>query len=229
MRPALTICLAMDHAFESFTATPAARLEGETVTLSWSIDVSKMTGSLSLEVRDSTNMVVESSTNASGSTPVTMGDTGGIPQQLTYTLLAWDTDNPGAVRTGTTEIAVDPGIPSAGDQVLQTVTTTPVTITLTGADPNSHPGPLNFVVRSGPSNGTLDGTTPHLTYTAGVGFTGTDAFTFRTSDGKYESPDATVRIEVEALPTAPTEIAASTQEIGEKRPGGWPGGNPAGE
>ncbi len=205
---------------ESFIATPAARLEGETVTLSWSIDVSKVTGSLSLEVRDSTNMVVHSSTNASGSTAVTMGDTGGIPQQLTYTLLVWDTDNPGSVRTGTTEIAVDPGIPSAGDQVLQTVTTTPVTIILTGADPNSHPGPLGFVVRSGPGNGTLDGTPPHLTYTAGVGFTGTDSFTFRTSDGKYESPDATVRIEVEALATAPTGIAASTQEIGENVLGG---------
>ena len=205
---------------ESFIATPAARFEGETVTLSWNIDVSKVTGLLSLEIRDSANVVVHSSTSASGSTPVIMGDTGGIPQQLTYTLLVWDTDNPGSVRTGTSEITVDPGIPSAGDQVLETVTTTPLTITLTGADSNSHPGPLIFVVRSGPGNGTLEGTPPLLTYIAEGGFTGMDSFTFRTSDGKYESPDATVRIEVEALSTAPTEIAVSTQEIGENVLGG---------
>ena len=67
----------------------------------------------------------------------TMGDTAGQMQNANYTLRTWDSNNPGNVRTQPAVIAVDPGIPLADDQMLSVVTTTPVNVTLTGADPQS--------------------------------------------------------------------------------------------
>ena len=200
---------------DSFTATPAARFESEGSTLAWSIDVANLIGSLALEIRDPSNSVVHSSGAANGSASVVMGDTGGTAQQVTYTLRAWDTDNPADVRSRTVDIAVDPGIPTAGDQTLQTVTNTPVAVTLTASDPNGHPGPLTFTIEGAPAAGSLSGTPPDLNYTAAAGFTGTDSFTFTAGDGRYQSLPATIRIEVSAQPSPPSDITTSTGDIAE--------------
>ena len=198
----------------SFASTHATRQEGESATLSWSIDDTNITGTLNVEIRDNANAIIHTSSSAIGNTNTTIGDTGGAAQTFTYTLNAWDSDSPGDVRTGTVDIDVDPGIPVGNPQSLQTVETNPLAITLTGSDPNTHPNPtLTFSEVSPPSGGILSGTPPNLTYTAQVAFSGEDSFTFKANDGKYDSPPATITITVNNAPTAPTSLNLTSLDI----------------
>jgi hypothetical protein len=201
---------------QSFTATPAARYEGESATLAWDVDDSLVTGSLTVGILAPGGGVMHSSSSASGNHPLTIGDTGGTAQTWTYTLRASESGGSMISQETTVDIDVDPGVPGADDQSLQTVTTTPLPVTLTGTDPNTHPNvSLTFTVTGGPAGGTLSGTAPNLTYTANGGFTGDDSFTFKVDDGKYESPEETVSIAVVPLPSPPSDISLSTTNIGE--------------
>ena len=74
--------------------------------------------------------------------------------------------------------------PVANGQSVSTIQSTPVNITLTGSDPDG--GAVTFAVLGGPSNGTLTGTAPNLTYTPVLGYVGSDSFTFRTSDASTQ-------------------------------------------
>ena len=71
-----------------------------------------------------------------------------------------------------------------------------VSITLNASDANGDP--LTYSVVTPPSNGTLSGRAPNLTYTANAGFFGTDTFTYVANDGEVNSAPATVSIVVEA-------------------------------
>ena len=198
----------------SFTTSHATRQEGETATFSWDIDDSSVTGSLALEIRDPDNTLIHSASTTTGSTNANMGDTGGTLSTLTYTLNTWDTNTPESIQTRTLNIEVDPGLPTAIDQSLQTVETSPLTLALTGTDPNTHPNPsLAFSIASPPSGGTLTGTAPNLSYTANNGFIGTDSFTFKSNDGKYDSAPATITIGVDQAPTAPVSLSLSILNI----------------
>ena len=57
---------------------------------------------------------------------------------------------------------------------------------------------LTYNILTQPSNGTLSGTAPNLTYTPASGFSGTDSFTFQTTDGTNLSNVATVTLNVSA-------------------------------
>ena len=198
----------------SFSSSHATRQEGENATLSWDIDTTNLSGSLSLEIRDPADTLVHSATTATGNTPVTMGDTGGVLSTKIFTLTVWDTATPANIQTRTLEIEVAPGIPTADEQSLQTVEAAPLTIVLSGSDPNSHPDPaLTYSILNPPSGGSLTGSPPNLSYTAQNGFTGIDSFSFRTSDGKYNSPSASITIAVDQAPTAPTTLNLSSFEI----------------
>jgi len=63
--------------------------------------------------------------------------------------------------------------------------------------------PLTFSIVSDPSNGTLSGTLPDVTYTPDNNFFGDDSFTFKVNDGYVDSNVATVDIEVEPVNDAP--------------------------
>jgi uncharacterized protein (TIGR03437 family) len=67
--------------------------------------------------------------------------------------------------------------PTADDQSVATTAGTPRNITLTGRDPQNRP--LNLVLFSSPSRGTLSGVNPNIIYTPQPGFTGIDSFTYR--------------------------------------------------
>jgi hypothetical protein len=84
--------------------------------------------------------------------------------------------------------------PVATDQAVTTVENTPVVILLTASEVDSDP--LTYGVVSGPTNGTLSGTPPHLTYTPHPGFSAADSFTFIANDGLADSNVATVSISV---------------------------------
>jgi hypothetical protein len=89
--------------------------------------------------------------------------------------------------------------PTANAQDVSTIENTPLSITLTGSDPEN--AALTFAISTNPSNGTLSGlnqSTGVVTYTPAAAFTGSDAFTFTVSDGTNTSSAATVNLTVGA-------------------------------
>jgi len=85
--------------------------------------------------------------------------------------------------------------PVADPQVLITAQDTPKPITLTATDPEG--GALDFSL-AGPMSqgGQLTGTPPDLVYSPADGFNGVETFTFKASDGAFDSNVATVTITV---------------------------------
>jgi regulation of enolase protein 1 (concanavalin A-like superfamily) len=83
----------------------------------------------------------------------------------------------------------------------------PVAITLAASDKDGLP--LVYSIVSGPGNGTLTGTAPHVTYTPAADFNGEDSFTFKASAGDVESNIATVSITVSPVNDAPVALAKS--------------------
>ena len=77
-----------------------------------------------------------------------------------------------------------PPPPTADNKNIQTNSGTPVTITLTGTEP--IPGDvLKFSVVANPAHGTLTAPTSNtVTYTPNTGFSGTDSFTYKATDGQ---------------------------------------------
>jgi len=84
--------------------------------------------------------------------------------------------------------------PVANDQIVTTLQETPKSIRLTASDADGDP--LEYVIVSVPTNGVLGGVAPNLIYTPSVDFSGLDSFTFRVKDGKTDSNEATVLINV---------------------------------
>ena len=100
------------------------------------------------------------------------------------------------VQGGSTE-----NTPPFADNVrVETDENTPVDITLVATDADGDT--VTYTVASQPSNGTLSGTAPNLTYTPDAGFTGTDTFTYSASDGEDTSNSATVTITVNEVAAA---------------------------
>ena len=115
------------------------------------------------------------------------------PTGRTYTLL----DGNGLSTTGTVTIVVNPlnDPPVADAQVVTTLEDTALPVTLSGSDPDVG-DVLTFAIVSPPSNGTLSGTPPNVTYTPNLNFNGSDSFTFKVNDGQIDSNIATVALDV---------------------------------
>jgi hypothetical protein len=118
-------------------------------------------------------------------------------------------DGNGGTDTAIVSITVTPvnDAPVAADQSVTTTEDTPLAITLTATDADGDT--LTFSVVSGPSNGTLSGTAPNLTYTPAANYVGPDAFTFTVSDGNGGTDTAVVSIDVVAAPLIVTKLKAS--------------------
>jgi len=105
--------------------------------------------------------------------------------------------------------------PSANAQVVFTTGSSPLTITLTGSDPEG--GALTFSIVSAPHAGTLSAPVSTSTATATVTYTPSsanvaDSFTFRVTDPAGASGDAVVTINPTAQeppPPAPTTVIAT--------------------
>jgi len=111
-----------------------------------------------------------------------------------------------------------PGIsntaPTANGQNLTTPEDTATSITLTGSDAEGNP--LTYIVASGPTQGTLSGTGPNLTYTPAPNYNGNDSFTFYVNDGTANSLAAAVVITVTSVNDAPAangQAVAATEDI----------------
>src|SRR2546428_103951 len=92
--------------------------------------------------------------------------------------------------------------PTADNKNILTNSGTPIQLTLTGTDP--IPGDvLKFSVVGNPQHGTITpGTVSSIVfYTPNTGFSGTDSYTYKASDGQgVDSNTATVTITVNATP-----------------------------
>ncbi len=127
---------------------------------------------------------------------------------LTYTITDGTSNATATVRVTVTPVN-DP--PTANSLSVQTDEDVPVSVTLTGSDPESTP--LTYVVNP-PAHGTLSGTAPNLTYRPAANYNGTDSFTYQVSDGQSQSASATVSITIRPVNDAPTAAAdtASTKK-----------------
>ena len=100
-----------------------------------------------------------------------------------------------AIGWQTAIVALQPSLgPTAQSQAVTTSEDTPVGITLTATSPQGLP--LTYTVLSAPTQGTLSGSAPNLTYTPNTGYVGADSFTFRANDGTSNSNTATVSITI---------------------------------
>jgi RHS repeat-associated protein len=91
--------------------------------------------------------------------------------------------------------------PTAGGQTVATDEDIPLSIVLTGSDPEADV--LTYHVVSAPENGSLSGTAPDLIYRPDPDFYGTDAFTFSVNDGEFDSEAAGVVITVHPVNDPP--------------------------
>ena len=85
--------------------------------------------------------------------------------------------------------------PVANNQNLNTTKNTAKSITLTATDPENDA--LHYTIVTPPTNGTLSGTGPNLSYNPDTDFVGADSFTFKANDGTNDSNMATVNIDVQ--------------------------------
>lgn len=98
--------------------------------------------------------------------------------------------------------------PVADSQNLQVIEDTPLAIVLTGTDPDGDI--ITYTIVTPPTNGTLSGTPPAITYTPNPNYHGADTFTFQVSDGIYQAdPAGTISLTVQPVNDAP--VAANQQ------------------
>ncbi|MDD2764572.1 MAG: Ig-like domain-containing protein [Opitutaceae bacterium] len=109
----------------------------------------------------------------------------------------------------TVAIAVSPvnDPPTANPQSVTTDEDTPVSLTLSGQDPEG--ATLAYVVTVPPAHGTLGGAAPDLVYTPAADFNGADSFAFKVSDGEADSAEAAVSLSVSPVNDPPTADDAS--------------------
>ena len=126
----------------------------------------------------------------------------------TFTYKASDGTAESSLATVTITVNPVNDAPSATDDAYSTDEDTALTIDAPGVlanDSDPEGDPLSAIEVVGPANGSLtmnsDGS---FTYTPNAGFSGTDTFTYKASDGTAESTEATVTITVNDANTDPT-------------------------
>ncbi len=109
-------------------------------------------------------------------------------------------------NVATVAITVNPvnDPPVANALMVSTDEDVAVGITLTASDVDGDP--LTYAVVAGPSNGTLNGTAPTITYTPSFNFNGMESFTYQASDGTVDSNIATVSITVNPINDSPLAV-----------------------
>ena len=91
--------------------------------------------------------------------------------------------------------------PSANDSFVSMEQDKSTNITLNAVDPENTP--LTYTLLSSPRHGTLTGVAPTFIYTPDAGYAGPDLFSFKASDGEWETEIADVNIEVKAASNHP--------------------------
>ena len=111
-----------------------------------------------------------------------------------FTFKANDGIADSAVATVSITVTAVNDTPAATAQSVSVSHNTATAITLAGSDVEGSA--LTYTVVTNPTNGSLTGTAPSLTYTPNSGHSGSDSFTFRVNDGTADSAAATVTLTV---------------------------------
>ena len=132
------------------------------------------------------------------------------PDSFTFTVSDGTTVSSPATVSLTVSAVND--APTAVAASATTSANTPVTVTLTGTDPETCT--LNFAISGQPTNGTLGALTNQnctagnpntdratVTYTPANGFTGSDSFSFTVNDGTLTSAPGTISVTIGGGPT----------------------------
>ena len=118
--------------------------------------------------------------------------------EITFTISDLDTASDWASLAELTLIVPEEGLvirPIADAQNLRTDPDSNLDIVLNGSDFENNT--LTYTIVDSPSEGSLTGSAPNLTYSPNTGFTGSDSFTFTVFNGTTESEPATVSIQVQ--------------------------------
>ncbi|MBX2999576.1 MAG: tandem-95 repeat protein [Caldilineaceae bacterium] len=118
-----------------------------------------------------------------------------------FTFKVSDGSQDSNIATVSITITPVPDEPTAQNGSIVTDEDMGVVITLQASDPNGDP--LTFTVLTNPAHGSLNGAPPGLIYDPAPNFNGTDSFTFKVNDGRFDSNVATVSITVRSIPDAP--------------------------
>ena len=124
-----------------------------------------------------------------------------------FTFLVNDGTTNSRIESISISITPENDSPSATSLILATAEDTALPLVLSGSDPDLDR--LSFIMVNPPSNGTLAGTAPDLSYIPGSNFNGSDQFTFRVNDGTTNSQAATVFITVRPVNDAPSALGKS--------------------
>ena len=107
--------------------------------------------------------------------------------------------------------------PSASSQTVVVPQDGNANITLAGTDIDGDA--LTYRILAQPTNGTLSGSAPNLTYAPAAGYSGPDNFTFVVNDGQLDSTPATVHVTI--FPKSPGALidvdfggGSATSEVG---------------
>ena len=152
-------------------------------------------GTLTLNANGSFTYVNTSLVAGTDSFQYTANNAGGASAPATVTI---------NIITNTPPVAVSQSVTTNED--------TAVAITLTANDADLNP--LTYSIVTPPSNGTLTGMPPNVTYTPVLNYNGLDSFTFKANDGLADSTVATVSITVTSvndLPVAVDDNASTTR------------------
>ena len=126
--------------------------------------------------------------------------------------------NDGAADSNTANVVIsisaEDDAPVADSHSVTTDEDTPVSIVLSGSDPDTEE--LIFSLVGEPEHGSLSGDLPNLLYSPDADFSGSDSLSFTVADGTQESAPATVSITVNAVADAPefdsVPIAVAAQD-----------------
>ena len=119
--------------------------------------------------------------------------------------------NDGTADSALTTVAItispanDP--PVANNIEITAMEDMPTPVLLAGIDPDGDS--LTYSIVTKPSNGTLNGTEPNMSYTPNTNFNGLDSFTFRVSDGTLNSIPGTVSLVMNPVDDPPVANAGN--------------------
>ncbi len=184
----------------SFTATPDTIAKGQGSQLAWTttdateVSIDQGVGSVAVNGNQTVSPVVTTiytltAKNAAGVS---------VTKQATVTVACNPTNCPTPPNMCLPDQSCAPlQAPVAADQAVSTRYNMPKDITLGATDPNTPALPLQYSIVSGPMHGSLTpGAGAGVTYIPQPGYTGTDRFKFKASNGYLDSPEAVVTITV---------------------------------
>ena len=128
-----------------------------------------------------------------------------------FTYKANDGEADSAIVTVSITIAAVNDAPIAGRLTTVVAEDTAKAITLVGTDVEGSV--LSYTVVTGPTNGTLSGTSPNLVYLPNPNVSGADSFTYKVNDGSVDSALATSSITIAAVNDSPVAQALTVEAI----------------